>query len=169
MLIYPDFYLESVREITPDFCKKNKIKGLILDIDNTLIDIDKKMLDGAKEWHDSVRDAGIKTMIVSNTSKQEKASKVANELGIDYINFAKKPAKGGFLKAQKIMGLKENEIASVGDQIFTDVIGANRCKMQSILVKPVDPERDLWYTKWKRPIEAWIIKKYLKNKERQIG
>ena len=59
-------------------------------------------------------------------------------------------------------GLNENEIASVGDQIFTDVIGARRCNMISILVKPVDP-RDLWYTKWKRPIEAWIIKKYLKH------
>ena len=104
-------------------------------------------------------------MIVSNTSKVDKASKVANELDIDYINFAKKPAKGGFLKAKNIMKLEAEEIASVGDQIFTDVIGANRCKMKSILVKPVDPERDLWYTKWKRPIEAWIIKKYLKNIE----
>ena len=104
-------------------------------------------------------------MIVSNTSKQEKASKVAEELGIEYINFAKKPSKGGFLKAKEKFGLNENEIASVGDQIFTDVIGANRCKMKSILVKPVDPERDLWYTKWKRPIEAWIIRKYLKKVE----
>ena len=165
MLIYPDFYLESVLEITPDFCKKNNIKGLILDVDNTLIDIDRKMLEGAKQWHDSVVEAGIKTMIVSNTSKVDKASKVANELGIEFINFAKKPAKGGFLKAQKMMMLKSEEIASVGDQIFTDVIGANRCKMKSILVKPVDPERDLWYTKWKRPFEAWIIKKYLKKVE----
>ncbi|MBR2289998.1 MAG: YqeG family HAD IIIA-type phosphatase [Clostridia bacterium] len=165
MLIYPDFYLDSVLEITPEFCEKNKIRGLILDVDNTLIDIDKKMLDGAKDWHSSVTNAGVKTMIVSNTSHQEKASKVADELGIKYINFAKKPAKGGFLKAQKMMGLQENEIASVGDQIFTDVLGANRCKMKSILVKPVDPERDLWYTKWKRPIEAWIIKKYLKKME----
>ena len=164
MLIYPDFYLESVLEITPDFCKENKIKGLILDVDNTLIDIDRKMLDGLKQWHDSVKNAGIKTMIVSNTSKVKKASDVANELEIKYINFAKKPAKGGFLKAKKMMNLDEKEIAAVGDQIFTDVIGANRCKMISILVKPVDPQRDLWYTKWKRPIEALIIKKYLKNK-----
>ena len=167
MLIYPDFYLESVLEITPEFCKEHNIKGLILDVDNTLIDIDRKMLEGSKQWHDSIKNAGIKTMIVSNTSKVKKASKVANELGIEFINFAKKPAKGGFIKAQKAMELKPEEIASVGDQIFTDVIGANRCKMISILVKPVDPERDLWYTKWKRPIEAWIIKRYLKKVERK--
>jgi len=163
MLIYPDFYLESVLEITPEFCKEYHIKGLILDIDNTLIDIDRKMLEGAKKWHDSIVENGIKTIIVSNTSKVDKASKIANELNIEYINFAKKPAKGGFLKAKKKLGLEAEEIASVGDQIFTDVIGANRCKMQSILVKPVDPTRDLWYTKWKRPIEGWIIQRYLKK------
>ena len=64
--------------------------------------------------------------------------------------------------------MKEEEIASVGDQIFTDVIGANRCKMKSILVKPVDC-RDFWYTKWKRPVEALIIKRYLKNYERKAS
>ena len=165
MLIYPDFYLESVLKITPEFCAKNGIKGLILDIDNTLIDIDRKMLEGAKKWHDSMVENGIKTIIVSNTSKADKASKIANDFDIEYINFAKKPAKGGFIKAKQKLGLKAEEIASVGDQIFTDVIGANRCKMKSILVKPVDPERDLWYTKWKRPIERWVIKRYLKKVE----
>ena len=66
------------------------------------------------------------------------------------------------LKQRKNCGLKVEEIASVGDQIFTDVIGAKRCNMQSILVKPVDC-RDFWYTKWKRPFENWLIKRYLKN------
>lgn len=65
---------------------------------------------------------------------------------------------------KKNYGLNENEIASIGDQIFTDVIGANRCNMTSILVKPVD-SRDLWFTKWKRPIEDFIIKRYLKKSE----
>ena len=100
MILYPDFYLESVLKITPEFCEKNNIKGLILDIDNTLIDIDKKMLDGAIEWHKLIIDSGIKTIILSNTNKIEKVSKVANALGIDYINFAKKPAKSGFIKAK---------------------------------------------------------------------
>ena len=100
MILYPDFYLESVLKITPEFCEKNNIKGLILDIDNTLIDIDKKMLNGAIEWHKLIVNSGIKTIILSNTNKIEKVSKVANALGIDYINFAKKPAKSGFIKAK---------------------------------------------------------------------
>lgn len=69
---------------------------------------------------------------------------------------------------KKNYGLNENEIASVGDQIFTDVIGAKRCKMKSILVKPVNP-KEFWYTKWKRPMEAWLIKRYLKKVERKAS
>ena len=74
-----------------------------------------------------------------------------------------KPFKKGYLKAQKKLGLEVENIASVGDQIFTDVIGANRCKMISILVEPVDRTTDLLITKWKRPLEDLIIKRYLKN------
>ncbi len=106
MNIYPDFYLDSVLEITPEFCDKNNIKGLILDIDNTLIDIDKKMLDGAVAWHQAIVSSGVKTIIVSNTNKIEKVSKVANDLGIEYISFARKPSKKGFLRAKEKLRFK---------------------------------------------------------------
>lgn len=69
---------------------------------------------------------------------------------------------------RKNYGFASDEIASVGDQIFTDVIGAKRCKMKSILVKPVNP-REYWYTKWKRPMEAWLIKRFLKKEERKAS
>jgi hypothetical protein len=165
MNIYPNYYCKDVTKITTNYLKQNNIKGLILDIDNTLIDIDKKMLDGVKQWHQEMVSAGIKTIILSNSNKQEKVSTVAKELDIDYINFAQKPSKKGFLKAQEKLELPVQNIAAVGDQIFTDVIGANRCNMFSILVEPID-ERDFWYTKWKRPMENWIIKKYLKTLEK---
>lgn len=64
------------------------------------------------------------------------------------------------------MELPSEQIAVVGDQIFTDVIGANRAKMFSILVKPIN-EKDIWVTKIKRPIENRIIQKYLKQKEQR--
>ena len=66
----------------------------------------------------------------------------------------------------KNMELPSEQIAVVGDQIFTDVIGANRAKMFSILVKPIN-EKDIWVTKIKRPIENRIIQKYLKQKEQR--
>ena len=90
---------------------------------------------------------------------------VAETLELPFISFAKKPFKTGFLKAQKAMGLEAENVAAIGDQIMTDVIGSNRCKMFSILVKPIN-EKDILITKIKRPIEDWIISSYLKKKEK---
>ena len=162
MLLYPNYYCNNVREISVDFLNKNNIKGLILDVDNTLIDYYKNFEDGTIEWVEELKKAGIKFCIVSNTNNVEKVKKVAGKLDIPFFYFAKKPFKSGFLKAKELMQLDAKNIAAVGDQIMTDVIGSNRCKMFSILVKPI-MEKDIWVTKIKRPIENLIIKKYLKN------
>ena len=162
MLLYPNYYCNNVREISVDFLNKNNIKGLILDVDNTLIDYYKNFEDGTIEWVEELKKAGIKFCIVSNTNNVEKVKQVAGKLDIPFFYFAKKPFKTGFLKAQQLMQLEPENIAAVGDQIMTDVIGSNRCKMFSILVKPI-MEKDIWVTKIKRPIENLIIKKYLKN------
>lgn len=163
MNIYPDLYLDSVKNINATLLKKNKILGLILDVDNTLIDYDKNLIEGAEKWCEDLKNEGIKCIILSNTSKEKKAAEVAEKLDIDYINFAKKPFKGGFKKALEKLELKPEQVAVVGDQLFTDVIGARRMKMFSILVKQVD-KKDLWYTAWKRPLERKLIKKYLDKK-----
>lgn len=164
MNAYPDLYVNNIKEITIEILNKNKIKGLILDVDNTLIDYDKNLLDGAKEWCDNLKQNKIKLFIVSNTNKVKKVEKVAKILDLDYIYFAHKPNKKGFLKAQKLMGLKVEEIAAVGDQIFTDVLGGNRVGMFTILTKPID-ERDIAITKIKRPFEKIIINNYLKKQK----
>ncbi|MBR1654712.1 MAG: YqeG family HAD IIIA-type phosphatase [Clostridia bacterium] len=162
MLIYPKFYCNNVREVTLDFLQKNNIKGIILDVDNTLVDFYKKFEEGTIEWVQNLKQAGIKFCIVSNTNKVEKVTYVAKTLDVPYFYFSKKPLKTGFLKAKKEMGLESKNIAAIGDQIMTDVIGANRCKMFSILVKPI-AEKDIFITKIKRPIENKIIDKYLKK------
>ena len=114
MLIYPDKYLNNVKEITIDFLKENKIRGLILDIDNTLIDFDRKLLEGAKEWCEELKLQDIKFYILSNTNKKDKVEKVSKELDIPYINFAKKPLKKGFKTVQKKLEIKNSrEIAVV--------------------------------------------------------
>lgn len=163
MKIYPDLYLESVKNINPTLLKKNNIKGLILDVDNTLIDYYRNMPDGVEAWCKNIKDEGIQCMIVSNSNKKDKVETVAKKLEIKYILFAKKPLKSGFLRAAKQMNLNPEEIAAVGDQIFTDVIGSNRCNMFSILVKPI-AKKDLILTLVKRPLENIVIKRYLKKK-----
>ena len=164
MILYPDKYVNSVKEITVEFLQEKNIKGLILDVDNTLIDYDKKMLEGVEEWCENLKTHGIKICILSNTNKKKKVKKVADILKLEYLYFAHKPSKKGFIKAQKILDLETENIAVVGDQVFTDVFGGNRLKMYTILTKPVD-KRDYWYTKIKRPLENIVIKGYLKREE----
>ncbi len=163
MLIYPDKYLNNVKEITIDFLKDNNIKALILDVDNTLINFDKELLDGTDLWCENLKKEGIKFFILSNTNKKEKVEKVSKELDIPFINFAKKPLKNNFIKVQNILEIKDSkEIAVVGDQIFTDVLGARFSNMYSILTKPID-DRDIFMTKVKRPLENLVVKRYLKK------
>ena len=166
MNLYPKELLNKVEEITIEFIKTNKLKALILDVDNTLIDYNKNLSLEKIEWAKNLKGQGVKLYILSNSHKKEKVEKVANKLDIPYKLFAKKPSKKGFLEIQKELNLKSEEIGVVGDQIFTDIIGGNRCKMFSILVEPVD-KKDLLITAWKRPIEEMIKNRYKKTKEKK--
>ncbi len=159
MILYPNLLLDKVEQITIEILKKNDIKALILDVDNTLIDYYKNISESVIQWADEMKGQGIKLYILSNTNHKEKVEKVANKLEIPYQNLAKKPLKSGFLKVQKKLNLKPENIGVVGDQIFTDVIGGNRCKMFTILVEPID-KKDFWYTAWKRPLENTIKNRY---------
>lgn len=122
MIFYPNIYLNNVKDIKLELLKENKIKGLLLDVDNTLIDFDLKILEGAKEWCESLKKNDIRLCILSNTNKIEKVKKVATELELPYINFAKKPFKNGFKRAVKLLELDAKNIGVVGDQIMTDVL-----------------------------------------------
>lgn len=122
MIFYPNIYLNNVKEITIELLKKNNIKGLLLDVDNTLIDFDLKILNGTKKWCKDLKREGIKLCILSNTNKIEKVKSVAKELDLPYINFAKKPFKRGFIRGMKLLDLEAKNIATVGDQIMTDVL-----------------------------------------------
>ena len=166
MLIYPNKYIKRVEEITIEMLQKNKIKALILDIDNTLIDYEENMEESVKQWAKDLKGQGTKLIILSNTNKKSKVEKVAKTLEIPYIYFAKKPLKSGFKKAKEQLKENEEHIAVVGDQIFTDIIGGNRCKMFTILVEPIK-EKDFWYTAWKRPIENKIKNNFIQKQTKE--
>ena len=154
-----DVLRKSVKEINVTFLKENRIKALILDVDNTILDFHKNIPEGVQEWCEGLKKQGIKFCILSNSNQKEKVKMVAEKLQLPYFYFGTKPLKRGFKKAIKQLGEKEEHIAAVGDQIFTDVIGANRCHIFSILVEPIG-EKDILITKIKRPLENFIIKKY---------
>ncbi len=161
--MYPKAYFNNIKDITIEFLQTHNIKGLLIDVDNTLIDYNKNILDGVKEWIDKMRDEGIKLCILSNTNNKLKVQNVSRYLDIPYIFFAMKPLKNGFKKGMKKLKLESKNIAVIGDQLLTDVLGANRSNMYSILVKPIH-EKDIFITKLKRPLERKIMNKYLNKK-----
>lgn len=163
MFLYPKAYLKNVKQIDIEFLKKNEIKALILDVDNTILDFDKELLEGVEEWCENLKKQGIKFCILSNSNKKEKVKMVAQKLEIPYFYFATKPFKRGFKKAIQLLEENKNNIAAVGDQIFTDIIGANHVGIFPILVEPLN-KKDLLITKIKRPLENYIIKSYQKRK-----
>ena len=168
MILYPKEYFNNVREISIKFLRKNAIKALILDVDNTLIDYDKNLAEETIKWAENLKKEGIKLYILSNSNKKDKVKTVAEKLNVEYEYFGKKPLKMGFKKVQKKLKEKPENIGVVGDQIFTDVLGGNRCKMFTILVDPI-AEKDIWITLIKRPIENAIKHRYKKIKEGECG
>lgn len=158
-ILKPDAVFDGVQHIDFDFLKKNNIKGLLLDTDNTLIDLRKIVSNEILDWVNKAKENGFSVMILSNTNNKEKVSSVAEKLNLEYIFFAKKPSKAGFLKAAEALKLSNENIAMIGDQVFTDVIGANRVGMFSIYVRPID-KKEYWYTAWKRPFESMILKHF---------
>lgn len=153
----PDLMYRGVQYIDYQKLKEKKIQGILLDIDNTLIDYTKKLSKEMIDWVEGAKKRGFKLCILSNSNKMDKIIPIAEKLDIKYISFAKKPVKTGYLKAAQLLNMDVSKIAMVGDQVFTDVLGANRVGMLSIYVEPINT-KEYWYTKWKRPIESAVLK-----------
>lgn len=164
MILYPDFYCKTIKDVDIEKLKENNIKGIILDVDNTLIDLDHRLIEGAEEWCNDLKEQNIKFCILSNSNKKEKVKKVAKVLDIPYISFGTKPLKRGFKKASEILNLPFKDLAIIGDQIFTDIIGGNRCNMYTILVEPIST-REIFITAIKRRLENKIIELYKRKHE----
>ena len=159
MLLTPNMQVRKITDITIEMLRKNNIKGMILDVDNTLIDLDRVPLEGIKEWMDNMKNEGIKFCIASNSLKKDKIEKVAKMLDIPYVHFSVKPTKIGLKKAKQILGIENNEnIAEVGDQLFTDVLGTNRMKMFSILTEPLCEEK-VKINNLKRKLEKRVLRR----------
>ncbi len=162
---FPKFIVEKVTDIRLDFLQENGIKGLILDIDNTLVpNFVKEADDAVVEWINDMKESGIRLCILSNASK-ERVIKFNEKVKVTAVHRAFKPAVKGFKRAAQIMDLEPGEIAVVGDQLFTDIKGGNKSKMTTILVKPIDAN-ELLFVKLKRFPEKIILSQYNKKSKR---
>jgi len=157
-ILTPNYFYDSIYEVDLDQLKQNEIEGLIIDIDNTLVGWDTSLPTLAvKEWLEKLVDLGFNVCLVSNNNKK-RVMYFAKELNLPFIYQAKKPMKKNFLVAMKILKTTSHKTAVIGDQIFTDVLGGNRLKLTTILVKPIK-SKEFWWTNLVRKIERRVIKK----------
>jgi len=159
----PKLYVDSIHDIDFAKLKVNGIKGIIIDLDNTITEWNNCILpEKAIEWFKKIPENNLKACVVSNND-ENRVFKAANKLGIPYVAKANKPRRGAFRKAMDIMGTSSEETAVVGDQIFTDILGGNRLDLFTILVVPLTPKEFIG-TRVVRMVERKILKKMFLNK-----
>lgn len=160
----PTALRERVTDISPDLLKSLGVKALLLDVDNTLATYTSHTpSQGSLEWVRAMEDAGFRMMIISNNFK-ERVSSFGAMFGLDTLSFAIKPLPVGYLRAARRLGVRCWECAVIGDQIFTDIIGANLCRMKSILLSPIEPEEGFTF-KARRFLERGLRKKFQTRKD----
>jgi uncharacterized protein len=158
----PSQYVNKVFDITPESLLEKGIRGIITDLDNTLVEWDRpEATPMLIEWLASMKLAGIQVVIVSNNN-QLRVKSFSDPLGIPFIYQARKPMGRAFRKALALMNVDREQVVVIGDQMLTDIFGGNRNKMHTILVLPV-AKSDGFFTRFNRLVERRIMKR-LKEK-----
>lgn len=158
----PDIYQKSIYAIDYQKLINRGIKCLLFDLDNTLVPIsDKKPSDRLKDFIVKLKKMGFKVVIFSNSNKH-RLSPFKDELDVDCSASSHKPHPGKFLQILKIYGYSISEVAIIGDQLLTDVLGGNRIGITTILVNPIST-KDFFWTRFSRKKEAKIMKKLRDN------
>lgn len=158
---YPTDYFTSTYVIDFEKLYKMGYRGVIFDVDNTLVEHDAPADDRAKELIGKLKSWGYQICFLSNNG--EERVKMFNEaVDAQYIYKAGKPLAKGYVKAMELMGTTKEETLFVGDQIFTDIWGANNAGIRSILVQPIAKHEEIQIV-LKRIPEKWILKGYLKK------
>ncbi|MDF0728567.1 YqeG family HAD IIIA-type phosphatase [Cytobacillus sp. S13-E01] len=152
----PDEHVKSIFDISPKKLAARGIKGIITDLDNTLVEWDRKSATPQLiEWFRLMKNEGIMVTIVSNNIEQ-RVKAFSDPLEIPFIFEARKPMVKAFRKAVMEMNLKSEEIVVIGDQLLTDVLGGNRSGLHTILVVPV-AQTDGFFTRINRRIERRLL------------
>jgi len=157
--LLPDRVYPGIYDVDMAGLRSAGIKGLILDVDNTLKPPgpggpDEKALD----WIDAARESGFGICLLSN-SLRGRVLKFSSGLGVYSVVGAKKPAAAGFIKAIRLLGLDASRICVIGDQIYTDVLGAKRLGLMAVYTLPMTKKEEFTVA-LKRILEYPILKRY---------
>lgn len=161
---YPDRIEESTYEIDFETLYQKGYRGVLFDIDNTLVEHGADATDRAKALFSKLQEIGMKSCLISN-NKEERVKRFNKEIGTLYIYDAHKPSGKNYKKAMELMGTNLDNTIFVGDQLFTDVYGAKRIGMRNILVKPIDKKEEIQIV-LKRYLEKIVLHFYEKDKKK---
>lgn len=156
---YPDILFPHIYEITPTFLESQQVKGLILDLDNTIAPYEvAEPTPKMKAWFDAMKKAGIKMAFVSN-NKGDRVKIFNRTLGLPLFAGAKKPFTKGMRQALAALHLTPKETAGLGDQIFTDCLACHGAGMRFYLVPPIKDKKTLFF-RTKRFLEKPFVGKF---------
>ncbi len=160
--LIPDFYYDNVSCIDLEKLKSKGIEYVICDLDNTLDSHNQKTpSEGALAFLNNLKESGFNVCIISN-GKHERVAKYLSDYPLKSIAKAGKPLKKSYLKAMGEIGADASKTAFIGDQIFTDVLGANRVGLTTVLVTPIESiENPFFYLK--RALEKVVKSKIVKE------
>lgn len=158
---FPDEYLDSTYDIDFEKLYREGYRGLIFDIDNTLVPHGAPADERAKKLFERLRAIGFKSCLLSN-NQLERVSSFNDAIGEKFIENAHKPSVRNYRKAMELLGTDTSNTIFVGDQLFTDVYGAKRTGIRNILVKPIHPKEEIQIV-LKRYLEKIVLYFYEKE------
>ncbi len=162
--LYPDEWVDSAYGIPYEKLYEQGIRGVIFDIDNTLVPHGAPADEKALALFERFRGMGMKTCLMSN-NRESRVEPFAGQVGSGYIHRAGKPGVQGYLRAMEQMGTGKDSTVFVGDQIFTDIYGANRAGIRTFLTKPIDPKEEIQIV-LKRYLEAVVLYFYKRDRRK---
>ena len=160
---YPYEYVESIFDIDYEELYKRGYRALIFDVDDTLVPADYDSNEEVDDFFRKIQAIGFKTILLSNNCEERILSFLKN-IDSPYIANAQKPYLQGYEKALEFLQVDKNQVIMIGDQIFTDVLGANRFNIPNILVKFIGFTEKKYLGK-RRTLESVILYFYSKNKK----
>lgn len=141
--IIPDMYAKNFYEIDVEYLKQNSIENFIVDIDGTILKVDDTFVpDTLKQKFKLLKENNIKICLLSNNN-ENRVKPVAEVLEVSYLANSKKPKREAFDNALKILKSKKENTAMIGDQMMSDIKGANEYGLYSILVRPIDKHNNI--------------------------
>ena len=160
---YPDTWVDSTYQIDFDELYKKGYRGLIFDIDNTLVPHGEPADERAIALFAHLKELGFSCCLLSN-NQLERVQMFNRDVQVHYIEDAHKPSRKNYLKAMELMHTDLSNTMFIGDQLFTDVYGAKRTGMANILVKPFHPKEEIQIV-LKRYLEKIVLHFYQKNRK----